>query len=103
MEPSLSVTMRSTRSSTSSARRAMLRAVSMRSWKSDRSAKIVGKGWPGPGVKRRSARLAADQGDLRHAGQALVFEPGAGVGADRRRAVDLDDRRRPGADRPARD
>ena len=90
-------TTRPTRSSTSSARRAMLRALSSRSWKSERSAKIVGSGLPGPGWQRRGAGIAADERDGGDAGQALQFEPGAGVGADRRRAVDLDDRRRPGA------
>jgi hypothetical protein len=51
IEPSLSSISRPTFSSTSSARRAMLRADSSRSWKSDWSAKIVGIGWPGPATR----------------------------------------------------
>ena len=51
----------------------------------------------GAGHQRGGARLAAGERDRRDAGQALIFEAGAGVGADRRIAVDLDD-----GDNPAR-
>ena len=43
---------------------------------------MVGIDWPGPGCEGGRAGLAADERDVRDAGQALELEPGAGIGPD---------------------